>query len=104
MNTGLKTAIIALYMLIAVIVITYVYRLFFAFRMADVKAYAEQYATGTSDPAAAYMVIINGCQHILFSIDLTEQVKILAINDGISKEQELVQTAICNAQAAGLLQ
>ena len=103
MSKALKFAFIALFLFILIVIICYVYRMFFQFKMATVKSLAMQYANNTANPVDCYKIIINGCQDILFSIDRTEQIKIMAQNDNMSPEQELVNAAINNAIASGFI-
>lgn len=98
-----KYVIGALIAVILVLVGAIVYRMYFMFNRAKVEAWATAYANQTASPNIAYRLIIEGCENILKSQDLTAQVKLLAEADGIDKEKALVLTALNNCYASGFI-
>lgn len=98
-----KYVVGAIMAVILLLLVAVVYRMYFMFNRAKVEAWATAVANQTASPNIAYRIIIEGCENILKSQDLTAQVKLLAEADGIEKEQALVLTALNNCYASGFI-
>lgn len=103
MTTTFKIVFGALLLVILIVVSMYVYRLFFMFDKKKLKQYIFDCASTTTAPDKASQLITDGVEHILSSIDLTAQVKLLAEIDGIDPEKALALTALRNCYSSGII-
>lgn len=100
----LKYITIGVIALVALVVLMVVYRMYFKFNRKKIAAYAEAIAAATASPNLAYQLLIEGCEFILKSQDMTKQVEILSEVEGIDKERALVLTALNNCYASGFIE
>src|ERR1035437_10081915 len=102
--TKIQCFIVALIAVVVVMAAIFIYRVFFFFNAAKVEAYAKEEADKTGDPNNAYKLLIEGCEHIAKSMDLTAQIKTLAVIDKIEVERALVNTALNNLYSSGMIE
>jgi hypothetical protein len=86
--------IIFLGVVLLTIVFIAVYRYFFQFNNKLVKEYITDESNKYKDSAEVKKLITEGVQYILKSGDLTNQVLVMAKQNGTEKEQELVYSAV----------
>jgi hypothetical protein len=102
-KTG-KALFTALILLLVVCVVYIVYKIVFQFKNSEVRNYINAEAAKTGDPVAAAKILKEGCDHILASRTLTNQVLESARYSGIPREQELVHVALMEAYAKGFIE
>jgi hypothetical protein len=89
--------------IVLLLVAMYAYRIFLMFNSSKIKSYVKDEANKTDSPDAAYKMLIEGVELILKSPDLTNQVKQLAVIDGIDPEKALVKTALNQCHSNGFI-
>lgn len=104
--TGKKGKIIltGLILLVLVAIVYIAYKIFIQFKDSEVKNYIKVEADKTADPASASKILTQGCQHILSSRTLTNQVLASAKASGVPREQELVHAALMQAYSYGYIE
>lgn len=103
MKNSTKYLIVGLIAIVLILLAVVVYRMFFMFKRSKVKAYATEQANLTGNPDVVYQMLIEGCENILKSQDLTKQVKLSAQVEGIEIEKALVLTALNNCYSSGFI-
>lgn len=103
MKAPVKYLCIGLIAIVSVLLAVVVYRMFFMFKRSKVKAFAVEEANLTESPDVVYQLLIEGCENILKSQDLTKQVKLSAQAEGIEIEKALVLTALNNCYSSGFI-
>jgi len=103
MKNSTKYLIVGLIAIVSILLALVVYRMFFMFKSAKVKAFATEQANLTASPDVVYQLLIEGCENILKSQDLTKQVKLFAQVEGIEIEEALVLTALNSCYSLGFI-
>lgn len=88
---------------LAVIILSILYRLFWEFKNSDVKAFIAQEATKDPNPVQATKIITDSVLNILSSYSKTKGLRDFCAGTGISKEQALVTAAVKDANNMGYL-
>lgn len=98
--TKTKIFIIVIVSLIVLLVSVYMYRHFIEFKNSEVKRLINEEASKWSGlEKAAAEITHDACMHILNSRSLTNQVRTIAKQTGVSKERALVDAAVAQAYA-----
>lgn len=104
MKTPVKILITGILASAAVMIILWGYRVFFTFNNAKVKDLITSISNEMSNPDAAYNFLIEECELIKKSKDMTRQVEVMADLLTVDKEVALVRYAYYNCVASGLLE